>query len=104
MTCFQPSLRFFIIPWSIHVAQYTSVRIDVPPIVFVDDFDAEFLLRIGNFADSPVQRRSNSLGALSSVNRGERFKPPRGARHNNLLFGILRASEQPIHPFRSEVR
>src|SRR5437879_5075443 len=62
---FQPSSRFLIILWSIHITQYTPGRVDVGAVAFGDELDDELLRGISDFAHSTVRCRINWLRALT---------------------------------------
>ncbi len=99
-----PSSCFFIILGRIHIAQHTSVRVDVLPVAFGYELDAKLFHRIGDFANSALQRCNCGRGALPSINRRERFRPPCRARHNDLPVRTHRSGEQPIQPLGAKIR
>src|SRR6201998_1371068 len=95
---FQPFARFLVILGSIHVAQHTSVWIDVMPLPLSYKFGAQMLCRIRHFADSPMERRDDRLSAFSSINGREWFGTSSVRGMIICPFGIIvRARKQCTH-------
>lgn len=99
-----PVERFLVVIWRVHVSQNQSRRIDVTPVARRYNFQTKLLDRSRDFADAARQSSRDRTAAFVAIYGGQRFEPSRRSRNDGLGARMRSAGEQPIKPFRREVR